>query len=162
MRERYAQLVNPRRTVPASITSLTGISPLMVGAAPTFDEIAKEVRDRLAGTILVAHNASFDLGFLDHEFRRVGTSFAAAVGEQSMVIDTVRLARRAFGRGGNSLQSLAARLRLPVGQAHRALDDALVTASLLERLLEPTGWSSRLADVLAAQGGICRLPGVAA
>lgn len=160
--DRYAQLVNPGRSVPPAISALTGISPLMLANAPTFEQSSQAVRERLLGTVLVGHNVRFDLGFLDHEFRQVGTTFVAAVGRESVVIDTVQLARRTFGRGGNGLQALAARLRLPVGQAHRALDDALVTAALLERLLEPTGWSSRLADVLAAQGGVCRLPGVAA
>jgi ATP-dependent DNA helicase DinG len=160
--ERFGQLINPCRSVPDWITDLTGITPLMLGDAPTFDEARHDVRERLAGAVLVGHNAPFDLGFLDGEFRHVGSSLVETVGAGAVVIDTVRLARRAFGRGGNRLQSLAARFKLPVGQAHRALDDALVTAALLERLLEPTGWSSCLADVLAAQGGVCRLPGLAA
>lgn len=160
--ERFGQLVNPCRTVPKWITRLTGITPLMLGNAPTFEQARDNVCDRLAGAVLVGHNVPFDLGFLDGEFRRLGSSLVKTLGAGAVVLDTVRLARRAFGRGGNSLQSLAARFRLPVGQAHRALDDALVTAALFERLLEPTGWSSCLADVLSAQGGVCRLPGLAA
>jgi DNA polymerase III epsilon subunit-like protein len=70
------------------------------------------------------------------------------------VLDTVRIARRRFGRGGNALQRLAPRLGIePVG-AHRALADAQTTAMIFERFLEPIGgWNVPLCDVIREQGG---------
>lgn len=74
------------------------------------------------------------------------------------VLDTVRIARRRFGRGGNALQRLSRRLGVYPAVAHRALADAEATGMVLERLLEPIGgFSAMLVDVLGAQGGPMRL-----
>jgi DNA polymerase-3 subunit epsilon len=70
------------------------------------------------------------------------------------VMDTVRIARRRFGRGGNGLQRLAPRLGVVPTAAHRALADAVTTAGVFERMLEPLGcWDLCLCDAIAQQGG---------
>jgi hypothetical protein len=69
-------------------------------------------------------------------------------------MDTVRIARRRFGRGGNGLQQLAPRLGVFPTVAHRALADAQTTAMVFERLMEPVGgWEMCLCDALREQGG---------
>lgn len=74
------------------------------------------------------------------------------------ILDTFRLARRRFGRGGNALQRLSRRLGIYPQTAHRALPDAQATGMVLERLLEPMGgFRAMLVDVLGAQGGPMRL-----
>ena len=74
------------------------------------------------------------------------------------VLDTVRLARRRFGRGGNALQRLSRRFGIYPSVAHRALADAEATGLVLERLLEPMGgFEAMLVDVMQAQGGALRL-----
>lgn len=74
------------------------------------------------------------------------------------VLDTVRIARRRFGRGGNALQRLSRRLGVFPAVAHRALADAEATGMVLQRLLEPIGgFGAMLVDVLGAQGGPMRL-----
>ncbi len=74
------------------------------------------------------------------------------------VMDTVRIARRRFGRGGNALQRLAPRLGIAPTAAHRALADAITTALVFERLLEPVGgWSLCLCDAFQQQGGAMSL-----
>lgn len=70
------------------------------------------------------------------------------------ILDTVRIARRRFGRGGNSLVPLARRLGCEPEIAHRALADALTTAIVFDRLLAPAGgWQMSLCDVYLQQGG---------
>jgi hypothetical protein len=70
------------------------------------------------------------------------------------VLDTLRIARRWFGRSGNGLQRLAPRLGAYPAVSHRALADAQTTHLVFERMMEPLmGWRTPLVDVLAAQGG---------
>lgn len=107
----------------------------------------------LQGAIILGHNIRFDLGFLRKEFRRAGKQIVEVLGELP-VLDTVRIARRRFGRGGNALQSLAPRLGVFPSVAHRALADAQTTAHVFERLMEPLGgWQISLCDAVAEQGG---------
>jgi hypothetical protein len=70
------------------------------------------------------------------------------------VLDTVRIARRRFGRGGNGLQALARRFGIVIETAHRALADVRTTIGVMQTLLEPQGaWNVPLCDALLAQGG---------
>ncbi|TVP75516.1 MAG: 3'-5' exonuclease, partial [Gemmatimonadales bacterium] len=68
--DRWSSLVNPRRPIPQRICSLTGITDEMVARAPEFHQLVPEVEARLAGRVFVAHNASFDWGFIRSELLR--------------------------------------------------------------------------------------------
>ena len=149
----YSELVNPGKSIPPSIVSLTGISNDMVRDQPTFAERLDEIVARLKADIIIGHNVRFDLGFLGAEFRRAGTTLVNELGNPH-VLDTVQIARRRFGRGGNGLQKLSRRLGVVPTDAHRALADAVTTGQILEIMLEPLGgWDMSLIDVLSAQGG---------
>lgn len=155
--DHYSQLVNPCRRIAPGVVALTGITPAMVANAPTFREVANDVASRLRGTIPVGHNVGFDVGFLRTEFRSAAMDLEDVV-DLRKTLDTVRLARRIYGRGGNGLQRLAARLGVVVGIAHRALADCLTTAAVFDRMLEPLGGGRlSLADVLTLQGGPLKL-----
>src|SRR6185436_15173326 len=105
--EEWSTLVNPECPIPEEIQALTGITNAMVRDKPTFAELRREVAERLAGHVFVAHNARFDYGFLKNEFRRVEMPFTADV------VCTVRLSRRLFPEAaGHSLDALIARHRL--------------------------------------------------
>jgi DNA polymerase III epsilon subunit family exonuclease len=157
--EDFQQLVNPARRIPTSVVALTGITQEMVDAAPVFEEIEFGIARRLRGSVVIGHNVRFDLGFIKAEFDRTSTRFDELV-DCSSVLDTVRLARKMFGRGGNGLQKLAARLGIRVGDAHRALADAITTAEVFDRILTPHGgYDLMLADVIALQGGASRFFG---
>ena len=65
--EEWSSLVNPECTIPEDIQVLTGISNAMVRGAPTFSQLAREVRERLDDHLFVAHNARFDYGFIKNE-----------------------------------------------------------------------------------------------
>lgn len=102
--EEWSSLVDPERSIPPDIQTLTGITNEMVRGAPTFADIRHEVRERLEGHLFVAHNARFDYGFLKNEFARLEMPFSADV------LCTVRLSRRLYpGAVGHGLDALIAR-----------------------------------------------------
>ncbi len=151
---KYQQLIDPERRISPGVTALTGISQAMVAGQPTFFQQLPVAMELLHGAVVMGHNVRFDLSFLRKEFRRAGTELTTALGAQMPVIDTVRIARRRFGRGGNSLQTLSRRLGITPTVAHRALADAETTAQVFERLIEPVGgWNLCLCDVMKEQGG---------
>lgn len=117
----WSSLVNPQTAIPGFIQNLTGITDAMVAGAPTFAELADEVLTRLHGRLFVAHNARFDYGFLQCEFKRLGLDFKAPV------LCTVKLSRRLFPQfSKHSLDALIDRHHLHMPARHRALADAAV------------------------------------
>lgn len=128
----YETLVNPGVPIPLRIQGLTGITDRMVAAAPTFEQVADEVLAALAGRVFVAHNARFDWGFVSAEVRRSRAHALTAT-----QVCTVRLARWLLPQlESRSLDSLSHFFGLENPARHRAAGDALVTAVVLERLLQ--------------------------
>jgi DNA polymerase III subunit epsilon len=116
---RWSTLVDPQQPIPPFIQQLTGITDAMVRGAPTFDAIAPDLFARLDGKLFVAHNASFDRGFLRSEFERVGLAF------NPDVLCTVRLSRALFpAEKRHGLDALVERHALVPSDRHRALADA--------------------------------------
>ena len=135
----WSTLINPERRIPPFIESLTGISNDMVALAPTFAEVARGLRSRLDGKLLVAHNARFDYGFLKNEFQRLDIKY------RSDLLCTVRLSRRLFpGHARHNLDSLMQRHGITCSARHRALGDARVLWRLLQR------WQRELDPVTVA------------
>lgn len=130
----YHSLLNPGRPIPWHITRLTGISDAMVREAPRFEDIAGELAAHLVGRVFVAHNASFDFGFLDAEFSRVApTPLGTLVMGQ---LCTVRLARRLLSHlPRRNLDAVSAHYGVTIADRHRASGDALATAEVLKGLL---------------------------
>ncbi len=150
----YQQLFDPNRRVGPGITALTGISQQMVDGQPRFIDQIDSISQLLGGAAILGHNVRFDLSFINKEFRRCGRELPAVLGPDVHVLDTVRIARRRFGRGGNGLGRLASRLGIDHVGAHRALADARTTHLVFEQLMLPVkGWSTCLCDALAEQGG---------
>ena len=115
----WSTLVNPQTAIPPAIQALTGITNDMVADAPTFAELARGLHERLAGRVVVAHNARFDYGFLRQAFEREGIRYAART------LCTVKLSRRLYpGHARHNLDSLIARHGLHCRARHRALGDA--------------------------------------
>ncbi|MDB5354143.1 MAG: polymerase epsilon subunit [Phycisphaerales bacterium] len=149
----YQQLIDPLRRISPGVTALTGISQSMVDGQPTFAAQLPAAMALLKGAAVLGHNVRFDLSFLYKEFRRCGQDIVEAL-DNAPVMDTVRIARRRFGRGGNALQLLAPRLGVLPVTAHRALADAQTTAAVFEKLMEPVGgWEVCLCDAYREQGG---------
>ena len=149
----YQQLLDPQRRISPGITALTGISPAMCDGQPTFADVADRLTELLAGAAILGHNVRFDLSFIASEYRRAGRDMAALLGRPP-VLDTVRIARRRFGRGGNGLQNLARRMAIAPVAAHRALADAQTTHLVFEHLMAPVGgWRTTLLETIEQQGG---------
>lgn len=130
--EEFSALVNPVRPIPRGITRITNIDEEMVADAPLFTEIAPRVQKVLAGAVFVAHNAPFDLRFVEWEMKR--GDFAPPRGK---VLCTARLARKmAPEMRSRSLDALIHRWAIPCEPRHRAYPDARATADVLVRLLD--------------------------
>jgi len=129
--EEYSTLINPERTIPYFITSLTGITNEMVEDAPKFYEVAKKIVEMTEGAVFVAHNARFDYSFIRQEFGMLGYNF------RRPLLDTVALGRKLLpGHKSYSLGKLCNDLGIEINGRHRASGDALATVRLLEMLLE--------------------------
>ncbi len=136
--DEYDTLINPMRdTGPVGIH---GITPSMVQLAPTFDEVAAAVAQRVEGSVLVAHNLQFDARMLRHEYDRLGAQFDAGKG-----ICTLRLT-------GERLNLACARYGIQLMNHHRALADARATAELLIKLTDedPGTSQAHITDLAAA------------
>ena len=132
LEERFETLVNPRRPLPAAIAALTGINPRELRGAPPVELAVRRFLEFAGDAVLVAHNARFDIGFLDREVERLtGRRIAAPV------VDTVWLARRVLaGRVQRvGLASLAHFFGTSTRPCHRALADAEATAEILLALI---------------------------
>jgi DNA polymerase III epsilon subunit family exonuclease len=150
----YQQLLDPGRSIGAGITAITGISQEMVSGQPRFIDEMERIVELLGGAVILGHNIRFDLSFLLSEFRRCGKEMPVVLGKDVTVLDTLRIARRRFGRGGNGLGILARRLGIEPVTAHRALADAQTTHLVFEKLIEPVGgWQIPLCDAMNQQGG---------
>ena len=122
----FSVLVDPGMPIPAMITGITGIDDETVAGAPPIEVVLPRFVDFAAHSVLVAHNAQFDLGFLDYELsRQRGQTFPRPA------LDTLRLARKLCPQQRCSLKELAYRFDTRVKPVHRALHDAQATGELL-------------------------------
>ena len=124
--DRYVTFVNPCIPIPSKITKLTGITDDDVCGAPQIDSVIEKLASFIDGYPLVAHNASFDVGFIEMALIRAG------IVVQAKYIDTLGMARDAFPRMENhKLATLIDELEL-LGhrQTHRAEDDTEATYRL--------------------------------
>lgn len=128
---RFSQLINPGIPMPTRAQRIHGISDEMVATAPTFGESLTDFRELLTGAVFVAHNARFDLNFLEKESARAGTPTPA----YDDVIDTLALARSVFGFPQCGLGALASRMQQPLHAHHRALADATATYGIYRKML---------------------------
>lgn len=130
--EEFHSLVNPETPIPFFITILTGITDEMVRDAPKFAEVADAFLKFIGDSILVAHNAGFDMRFLNHEVGRLYEDYR--VGNPSLC--TVQLSRKLFPDIENhKLKTLAEHFSVALVNHHRANEDAYATARIFIKLL---------------------------
>jgi DNA polymerase-3 subunit epsilon len=130
--EEFQQLVNPGSRLPAFITRLTGIDDAMLADQPPITAVWPRFAEFLSDAVIVAHNAAFDVGFLN--------AAALAYGGRALSqphLCTLRLARRLVPElRRRSLDVLAAHFGIPAGDRHRALGDVRITVEIFFHLLE--------------------------
>lgn len=128
--DQFISLINPEKPIQPFVVKLTGINNAMLRSAPKFYEIAKRILEITEGTILVAHNASFDYRILQTEFRRLGFDF------KKPTLCTVELSKKLIpDQVSYSLGKLVRALGIPMADRHRASGDALATVKLFKLLL---------------------------
>lgn len=171
----FSSLVRPRRSViTPMVQRLTGITNGMVAGAPDVSEVLPDFLEFARGSVLVAHNAGFDIGFLRAACEELDYPWP-----RHRVLDTVTLSRLVVGKDevrNHKLSTLAAFFRTRVSPDHRALSDARATVDVLYGLFErfgshgidtleqltdlkPAGWRKRRAKTHLAKG-VPDAPGV--
>lgn len=128
--DEWCSLINPQRHV--SATEIHGITPRDLFSAPTFEDIAGDLVERLRGRIVVAHNLPFDASFLRAEFARLGISVPISF-EQGLC--TMRLAAEYLRASRRSLEACCDVIGYRATNSHCALDDARAAAQLLSHFL---------------------------
>jgi len=127
----FSQLINPERPIPEKITNLTGITDDMVKDKPTIGEIINDFKEFIKDHVLVAHNASFDVGFIREKFKLFNLDL------NNPVLDTLELSRAVFpDLKSHKLNIIANHLNIELINHHRAVDDAKATAEILIKILD--------------------------
>lgn len=130
--DRFERFANPHQKLSQTIIDLTGITDDMLVDAPEIEDVLNDFNAWMGDDVLVAHNASFDMGFLNQGFKRIGLEKAP-----NAVIDTLELARFLFPQLKNHrLNTLCKFLDIELTQHHRAIYDTEATSYLLWRLLK--------------------------
>ncbi|MDP4805445.1 MAG: DEDD exonuclease domain-containing protein [Candidatus Nanopelagicales bacterium] len=133
----FSTLVNPGQPIPPFIIALTGITNAAVANAPSVATAVSSFLEFSHGSVLVAHNASYDISFLKGASARFDLTWPT-----HRVVDTARLARVTLQRDevrNCKLGTLAAYFAVSVQPTHRAFDDARATVEVLHKLLERAG-----------------------
>lgn len=128
--DRFSKFVNPEEPIPFNIERLTGINDSMVSASPTIDVILPEFLEFCKDSVLVAHNASFDVGFVTHNAKQLGIKY------EPCYVDTVGLARYLLPHLGRfKLDTVAKEMKVSLENHHRAVDDAGATAEIFVKFI---------------------------
>ena len=129
---KWHHLFNPHCEIPDFITELTHITNEMVYSCPYVEDYIADFKEYIGKTILIAHNAQFDLNFLNMECEK-----ASITPTTNNTIDTLQFSRWAFPDfESHKLAFLANQLQIDKGNSHRALDDAITCMELFKKCVE--------------------------
>jgi len=131
IKEQYQTLVNPEHPLSVGAASTNGLTDEELEAASLFEEVGPKVLGLLSDTIVVCHNAQFDIQFLDKEFKQLGHEI-----QIPNLIDTLMLARQFYDLPSYSLSAIAAAFQVPISTKHRALDGALAARGIFFGMME--------------------------
>ncbi len=145
IKEEFSSLINPHKYIPQFIVQMTGITNEMVFRAPEAREVltkANRIFNKPDG-IFVAHNASFDWGFVQETYKREEFELA-----DLPRLDTLKLARRLLPKQQKkNVGALAAYFGIPVRHRHRAFGDAIATAHILNELMQMAEQEHNISDI---------------
>lgn len=129
--DEFSCFVNPQKPIPARVVEVTNITDDMVKDAETIDKVFPKMLEFIQGSVLVAHNADFDIGFLKHNAKELNYSF------DFTYVDTLSLAHELFPDYKTyKLGRIAKNLGIKVDVAHRALDDVETTVKVFNVMLD--------------------------
>ena len=125
--------INPERSMPVEAFNVHGLSEEFLSDKPVFAEVAQDFAEFIADAKLVIHNAAFDVGFINMEFKRLGLPPV----EQALVVDTLSMARRKHPGASNSLDALCSRYGIDNSRRtkHGALLDSEILAEVYIELI---------------------------
>ncbi len=125
--------INPERSMPVEAYNVHGLSEEFLSDKPVFAAVAQDFAEFIAGAKLVIHNAAFDIGFINMEFKRLGM----APVEPAFVVDTLSMARRKHPGASNSLDALCSRYGIDNSRRtkHGALLDSEILAEVYIELI---------------------------
>ncbi|UUX34636.1 PolC-type DNA polymerase III [Fundicoccus culcitae] len=130
--DRFEAFINPGHSLAAFTTELTGITDEMLRDAPDLETVLPKFAEFSKGTILVAHNATFDIGFINQGYKQIGLESV-----KEGVIDTLELSRLVNSNlKTHRLNTLAKHYNIQLEQHHRAIYDSETTGYILYKLLE--------------------------
>lgn len=128
--DEFSCFVNPEKPIPQRVVEVTNITDEMVKDAETIDKVMPKILEFVGDSVLVAHNADFDIGFLKYNATQLGLSL------ENTYLDTLRLAKDLFPDYKKyKLGKIAENLGIKVEVAHRALDDVDTTVKVLNVML---------------------------
>ncbi|MFW2487899.1 DNA polymerase III subunit alpha [Clostridium chromiireducens] len=129
--DKFSTFVNPKKPIPPRVVQVTNITDDMVRDAETIDKVFPKMLEFIEGSVLVAHNAEFDINFLKHNARVLGYDF------DFTYVDTLPLAQEIFPEYKSyKLGRIAKNLGIKVEVAHRALDDVDTTVKVFNIMIE--------------------------
>ena len=127
----FSCFVNPEKPIPPRVVEVTNITDEMVKDAETIDKVMPKILEFVGDSVLVAHNADFDIGFLKYNAKQLGLSL------DNTYMDTLRLAKELFPDFKKyKLGIIAEKLGIKVEVAHRALDDVDTTVKVLNVMMD--------------------------
>ena len=131
--DEFECFVNPEKPIPPRVVEITHITDDMVKDAETIDKIIPKIIDFIGDSVLVAHNADFDIGYLKYNFEKYGYKL------ENTYIDTLRLAKAIFpDLKKYKLGLIADSLNIQVDVAHRALDDVKTLVAVFKIMIDKT------------------------
>ena len=131
--DEFECFVNPEKPIPEKVVEITHITDDMVKDAETIDKVIPKIIDFIGDSVLVAHNADFDIGYLKYNFEKYGYTL------ENTYIDTLRLAKAIFpDLKKYKLGIIADSLKIKVDVAHRALDDVKTLVEVFKVMIERT------------------------
>ena len=149
--DRFSQLINPQKDISYKVQELTGITNDLIKDKPTIEEILPKFVEFIGDSVLVAHNAAFDMGFMQQKCREQNIEF------KNTSVDTLTLARTLLPHMKRfRLNLIAKELGVPLLNHHRAVDDAEATAHIFIKFLEmiQKRGGEKLSDINTILGNI--------
>ena len=129
--KRFSTFVNPQVPIPFKIENLTGINDSMVMEAPVIETVLPQFMEFCEGAVMVAHNAGFDMSFIEKNCELQG------IAREFTVVDTVAMARFLLpGLNRFKLDTVAKAVGVPLDNHHRAVDDAACTADIFVKFIK--------------------------
>jgi len=131
IKQQVQTLVNPERLLSLGAASTNGLRDEELFTAPLFADVAHDLAEWLKGTVVVCHNAKFDMQFLDSEFRKLNREI-----QIPNLIDTLMLSRQYFDLPSYTLASIADAFHVSRTKIHRALENALAVRGIFFGMME--------------------------